>query len=316
MGTVRVGTCFWTDRTMVKAWYPPEVCSAEARLRYYAQRFSTVEVDSPYFALPEPAVAEAWVDRTPPDFIFHVKAYGLMTQHSVLERSLHPVLRELEHEVDEHGRVRKPSWEMVVASFELFRRFVEPLRAAGKLGGVLLQFPPYFAAMDARQRERNLGYIDQARDMLAGLPVLVEFRHPSWVLEESIGQTLRFLADRQLAFVSVDTPQFPGGTTMPPVDAVTAPWAYLRLHGRNRTTYFARNASAADRFDYLYTPGKLDELAVRAKNLASQAETTWVMFNNCKNDYAPRNARDMAAMLGDLVAETPGSLDGQLDLGV
>lgn len=316
MGDVRIGTCSWSDKTMVDAWYPPQVRSAEARLRYYAQRFSTVEADSPYFALPDPRVAAAWAARTPPGFVFHVKAYGLMTQHAVLERSLHPALRELEHEVDARGRVRHPSPAMLDASFALFRRFVEPLRAADKLGGVLMQFPPYFTAMTAEQRNANLGYIDRARELLSGLPVLVEFRHPSWVAEDIAASTLRFLADRGLAFVSVDAPQFADRSTMPPVSAVTAPWAYVRLHGRNRATYFAHTTSAAERFDYRYSHAELEGLAPRIRELASQAQTTWVMFNNCQRDYAPSNARELGEILGDLVAEVPHADEEQLDLGV
>jgi len=304
---------------MAEAWYPPEVRSAEARLRYYARRFDTVEADSPFYAIPDPTVAENWVKRTPDDFVFHVKAFGLMTRHTVDERRLHPALREFDFEVNERGRVQRPSAEMVDRSFELFVDFIRPLRDAGKLGGILMQFPPYFSATDARQRDENLGYIEHAHERLEGMPMLVEFRHPSWVAEENIVPTLAFLADRELAFVSVDAPQFPDRATMPPVTAATARWAYVRLHGRNRETYFARNVSAADRFDYLYTREELEEWSPRVRELASDAETTWVMFNNCKYDYAPRNAREMTEILGDLVEPVSGQTDapeGQLDLGV
>jgi len=304
---------------MIEAWYPLEVKSAEARLRYYAHRFDTVEADSPFYAIPDPAVAENWVRRTPDDFVFHVKAFGLMTRHSVAERMLHPALREFDFDVNEHGRVSRPSPAMVERSFKLFSEFVRPLRDAGKLGGILMQFPPYFSALDKDQRDDNLGYIEYAHEQMDGMPMLVEFRHPSWVAEENLTATMAFLADRGLAYVSVDAPQFPDRSTMPPVAAATAPWAYIRLHGRNRDTYFARNVSAADRFDYLYTPEELAEWAPRIRELAGDAETTWVMFNNCKYDYAPRNAREMAEILGELVEPVSGEAppgEGQLELGL
>jgi uncharacterized protein YecE (DUF72 family) len=93
---------------------------------------------------------------------------------------------------------------------------------------------------------------------------------------------------------------------MPPVTGATAPWAYVRMHGRNRETYFARVPSAAERFDYLYTSEELAEWAEPISDLAEQTERAWVMFNNCKYDYAPRNARDMAGILGDLIAPREG----------
>lgn len=79
----RVGTASWTDPTLVKSdlFYPPSVRIAEDRLRFYAERFSTVEVDSTYYALPAERNAELWAERTPVDFLFNVKAYALMTQH-------------------------------------------------------------------------------------------------------------------------------------------------------------------------------------------------------------------------------------------
>lgn len=320
MSRVRVGTCSWTDKTMIEAWYPPSVSSAEARLRFYAERYDTVEADSPFYAIPRPVVAENWAKRTPPGFVFHVKAFGLMTRHAVDERRLPPELRELVSDVDERGRVRHPSAELLDASFDSFNDFIKPLRVAGKLGGVLMQFPPYIAATDHARMHEHLGYIEYVAENLGEARMLVEFRHPSWVTGEREAETMKFLSDRGLTYVSVDAPQFPDHSTMPSVTAATSDWSYVRLHGRNRESYFGRSASAADRFDYLYTAEELAEWAPRVRALAAASDETWVMFNNCKYDYAPRNAREMAQILGDVV--TPyaegGALSdaGQLDLGV
>ncbi len=320
MSRVRVGTCSWTDKTMIEAWYPRGVSSAEARLRYYAERFDTVEADSPFYAIPRPAVAQAWAERTPAEFVFHVKAFGLMTHHAVTAERLAPELRELVDEVDARGRVRHPSAELVDASFEAFNDFIAPLHAAGKLGGVLMQFPPYIAATDHPRRHEHLGYLEYAQEKLGDARMLVEFRHPSWVTGPRLSETMRFLSERDLSYVSVDAPQFPDHSTMPPLAAATSDWAYVRLHGRNRDTFFARTASAADRFDYLYTDDELAEWAPRVRELAASADVTWVMFNNCKYDYAPRNAREIATILGDLAEPYGGGEQpqepGQLGLGV
>ncbi|HAL29811.1 MAG TPA: DUF72 domain-containing protein [Coriobacteriia bacterium] len=316
MGRVHVGTCSWADRTMIEAWYPPDVSTPAARLRHYAKRFDTVEADAPFYAIPDRRVVENWTRRTPEGFVFHVKAFGMMTQHAVDERALHPELREYPHEV-ERGRVKRPSQEMVDLAFDLFCDSIEPLEREGKLGGVLMQFPPFFTALDDAVLEDNLAYIDYARGRLGKRRMLVEFRHPSWVSPERVRDTLRFLSDRDITYVGVDAPQFPTHTTMPPLVAATSRVGYVRLHGRNRDTYFARNVSAADRFDYLYGHDELEEWVPRVRELAEQTDVTYVMFNNCKYDYAPRNARELADILGpELVKPVTGEHEQQLDLDI
>jgi uncharacterized protein YecE (DUF72 family) len=300
MGRLRIGTCSWTDKTMVAAWYPPGVNTAEARLRYYAARFGTVEADSSFYAIPDRRTAELWAERTPPGFVFHVKAFGMMTQHNVLEQALPPELRDFPHDVNERGRVTRPPADMVDAAFDMFLSAIEPLRRAGKLGGILMQYPPYFAASPERL-SRNLDYLEYCREKLGGDRMLVEFRHPSWVDVGQLPATLAFLEERGMSYVSVDAPQFPERLTMPPIAEVTGGVAYVRFHGRNRDTYFMRTDSAADRFDYLYTPEELGEWEGKLRELAGAADETYVMFNNCRYDYAPRNAAEMAEILSDLV---------------
>ena len=308
MGDVVVGTCSWTDKTMIERWYPRGVNTAEARLRYYAARFDTVEVDSTFYGLPKPEVAENWARRTPDGFTFHVKAYGLMTGHDVDERALHPDLREYDYELTSRGRVRHPDDRMYERSFELFLEAIDPLRRAHKMGGVLMQYPPYFQASDPEHIKRNLETIERAVDLLKPLPVFVEFRHSSWVEGPQLAQTMRFLSDRFLTYVAVDEPQIPGAHIMPTLAAATSPLGYVRFHGRNEGTWSAKTVSAADRFDYLYSPDELEGWDSPIHRLAEETERTWVMFNNCKYDYAPRNAREMAEILGDVVAPRLGGL--------
>lgn len=308
VGDAVLGTCSWTDKTMIERWYPPGVSTPEARLRYYAARFDTVEIDSTFYGLPRREFASGWARRTPENFVFHVKAYGLMTGHEVDERSLHPDLRSYRYEITSRGRVRDPEDRMVQRAFEIFAEELEPLVEAGKMGAVLMQYPPYFTAKDAEHRKRNLRAIESAAAMLDPLPVLVEFRHSSWVAETNIEHTMRFLTKRGLTYVAVDAPQIPGSSVMPPVTAATAPIGYVRFHGRNAGTWNARTESAADRFDYVYRPDELAEWREPIDRLAGETEHTYVMFNNCKYDYAPRNAREMAEILGDVVAPRRGEV--------
>lgn len=292
-GEIHVGTCSWTDRTMVKAWYPPGVRSAADRLRYYAARFDTVEVDSTFYGLPSSSTSRLWAERTPAGFTFHIKAFGMLTRHGVKPEQLPaPIRAGYDFDLDRYGRIVHPATKLRAEIFSLFRDALQPLRDEGKLGLVLLQFPPYFTA-----NQGNREYIAQASNLLLPDRVAVEFRHASWVDPEELTTTLDLLASLGLVYVSVDEPRLPGPTVLPPITAVTADCAYVRFHGRNSATWNARVGSAAERFKYFYPLHELAEWVAPIRHLQEEARTTYAMFNNCYADYAPRNAQQLMSLL-------------------
>src|SRR5438874_3476288 len=126
-GPIRVGVCSWADETLTKVWYPKGIKSGEDRLRYYAERFDVVEANSAYYRLPDPAMVENWVARTPAGFTMHVKAFGVMTRHPVKVDQLPPDLRDVP--TDARGRVDRPPREYRA---EVFLRSEE--RRVGKEG--------------------------------------------------------------------------------------------------------------------------------------------------------------------------------------
>ena len=273
--TVRIGTCSWADKSLVEHWYPKEIKSAEARLRYYVEHFDAVEVDSTYYRLPEEPMVARWVERTPDGFVMHVKAFGLMTRHPVKLEQLPPDLRD-GMPVDDRGRVDRPRREQRAVVFQRFRDALEPLRATGKLGGILLQFPSYVVVKPA-----SFDYLEWAAGQLEGEHLLVEFRHSSWLDEENRAETLRFLERLGATHVITDSPRIEGAKNLvQTVPALTSPIGYLRLHGRNAATWNKRGGSAAERFDYLYSDDELRELAPTLRELAGEAEQLYVMFNN------------------------------------
>ncbi len=293
-GRIRVGTCSWSEKTMIQTWYPGRVTTAAERLAYYARHFDTVELDSSFYGIPSDRNARLWAERTPPGFTFHVKAFAMMTRHAVRPNQLPPSLRHaFPYELDRTGRILHPSADFRAEVFQAFTQSLEPMRAAGRLGLILLQFPPYFVA-----DEENRRYIRTAASLVAPDPVAVEFRHSSWVEPDELERTLRFLSDHDLAYVSVDEPRLEGKTVLPPLVAATADAAYVRMHGRNEETWHKRVSSAAERFKYLYPEEELREWVDPVRHLAEEAQTTYVMFNNCYADYAPRNARQMQGLLG------------------
>ena len=298
MSGIRVGTCSWTDPTMVRAWYPPSARTAADRLRYYAARFDTVEVDSSYYGMPTPATALLWAERTPPGFVFHIKAFGMLTRHGVRPEQLPPPLREGHtFELDRTGRILHPAPALREDAFACFSEALEPLRAEDKLGLILMQFPPYFVANEA-----NREYIAQSARRLAPDRMAVEFRHISWVETDELERTLELLTSVGASYVCVDEPRIDRANALPPVAAATSDIAYVRFNGRNALTWNARVKTAAERFNYLYSVEELTEWVEPVRRLQEQTRTTYVMFNNCFADYAPRNARQMASLL-DVPAE-------------
>ncbi len=274
MTEIRIGTCSWADEALSKHWYPKGLPAGE-RLAHYAQHFDTVEVDSTYYRLPAEEMVRRWAERTPDDFVMHVKAFGLMTRHPVKLEALPPDLRD-EAPTDDKGRVERPSREFRAEVFRRFLEALEPLRSEGKLGGILFQFPSYVVYKD-----RSLDYLQWAREQLGDDEMLVEFRHVSWLDDEHRDETLRFLEELGATHVIVDAPRIEGAkNVVPTVLALTSPMGYLRFHGRNADTWNKRGGSAAERFDYLYSEEELQEWVGPLRELAGQAEQAYAFFNN------------------------------------
>ena len=301
---VRVGTCSFADEALTKHWYPPGVRSSEQRLAYYAEHFDTTEVDSTFYRLPSQEMTAGWAARTPEGFVFHIKAFAPMTRHPVKLEQLPPDLHE-GLEIDERGRVERMPREVRGEIFQRFLVAVAPLRDAGRLGGILLQLAPYVV-----YKERSLGYLEWVREQLAGEDVLVEFRHRSWLDDEHRAETLAFLEEHRLTNVIVDAPRSEAKNLIPTVVALTSPTAYVRMHGRNASTWNVRGGRASDRFDYLYREGELREWVEPLRELGAGAEQVYVLFNNNRwsplaDDphkqlaQAPQNAELLASLLRD-----------------
>jgi uncharacterized protein YecE (DUF72 family) len=276
MTTVRIGICSWADEGLVKHWYPREVRTAEQRLRYYAERYDTVEVDSPFYALPTHEVAARWAERTPPGFVFHAKASKQMTGHE---------------ETDSLER-----------AFAEFRDALGPLEAAGKLRGVLLQYHPRF-----KKSPEALEELSGVRDLLTPLVPLIEFRHRSWMTEEEREHTLSFLEQHGLAYVSVDSPRTRASNVMPRIAAATH--AYIRFHGRNWKTWNKKAKTSGERFDWLYEREELEEWVDPIARFGQEGREVYAMFNNNRNDYAPRSAQVLRGLLDEAGVEATGAIE-------
>ena len=314
---VLVGNCSWTDPTLIASggFYPAGASSAAARLGFYATQFPIVEVDATFYAPPDERNAERWAARTPPGFVFDVKAFALLTGHGAAPGRLTPELqaclpgdlagRRNVYLRDLDSRAEELLWET-------HRRALAPLYEAGKLGAVLFQFPPWFrAGHDGRE------HIRRAVRELAPYPLAVEFRGGGWLGDQAgTARTLSFLESAGASYVSVDEPQgFPNSTS--PLSAATSDLAVVRFHGRNSDTWQIRGRAASDRFNYLYDAAELGEWVPQIRALAERARSVHVLFNNNYRDYGVRNARQMTALLAEAGVATerpsagpPGSAPG------
>lgn len=298
-GEVRFGTASWTDPTMTASgvFYPDGAKTAEERLRYYASQFPVVEVDSTYYALPAKRTAESWVERTPKDFVFDVKAHALMTgQPTETSRLPKSVKQELPGELSEKRRIYRKDLpnELLDAVYTQFRDALEPLIQAGKLGAVFLQFPKWvFPSNEARD------LILETRERL-GVPIAVEFRHGSWFNEKNAERTVKFLQHNKIPYVAVDEPQGFKSSVPPVIVPTSEELAVFRFHGRNKENWEKKDIPPSERFRYLYDEDELADWTPKIAAVAKKTKQTHAIYNNCFSNYGTTNAREAAKLLAEL----------------
>ena len=262
----------WTDPTLVKDgnFYPPGAKTAEKRLRFYASQFPLVEVDSTYYFPPSEKNSVLWIERTPADFTFNIKAYSLLTNHPTQPESLYKDLqRGAPRGADARSgasTARSSPTRSVDEVWERFRDALMPLHSAGKLGAVLFQFPQWFVIS-----RKNKAYIEECAERLPDYRVAVEFRHKTWMEERNVEETLSFLEEREPAATCAST--CPRGSTRasrrsprrpPTISRWCASTGAIRRRGRPR----ARRAT--ERFRYDYSQEELAEWVPRIEGLAAR----------------------------------------------
>ena len=308
MNDLRVGTCSWTDRSLLASgWYPSGHGDAGSRLHHYSAFFDTVEVDSTFYAIPDETVFFQWVSRTPPGFLFNVKAFGLFTYHALPVTSLPASLRPAGASKGSKVRIWEIPRESRVELWNAFMSRVTVLHRMDRLGYLLFQFPPWVTFS-----EKNLGWFSRIGSLAAPMRIALEVRHGSWLEKGNRERFLDLLRDQNIAYTAVDEPEL--DWTVPPEWNITATWgSVMRFHGRNSDAWSRRNASVAERFNYLYDIEELEPVSRAFKERRDRIGRVFLMFNNCFRDNAVRNALQMKALLG-LAAGRPGE-QGSLALG-
>ncbi len=262
---ILIGTAGYSYDDWKGVFYPEKI-DKKAMLPFYAREFDFTEVNSTYYRMPNRHMLYRMQEKTPLHFYFVIKAYKGIT-HERENNDVH---------------------------FLQFREALVPLQEVGKLGCVLAQFPSSF-----RNSDGNRDYLRRCRELLPDIPIVVEFRHRSWIEEA----TFELLEEEYLGYVCVDEPAFKG--LVPPVIRATTDIGYVRFHGRNYDKWWVHE-QAHERYDYLYSEEELEEWVPKISALEERVNKVFVSMNNHYRGRAVINGR----MLRELLARRPGKAEG------
>ena len=300
MSDLRIGTSGWNYPAGRGTWngvfYPPARRRPKGfdELAFYAAHFDTVEVNSTFYGQPRAAVCRAWAERTPPGFEFSIKLYQKFTHPKMYEERVAGSLADLSALGDSDAR--RDALDAIAtpnqADLDEFRRGIEPLASAGKLGALLAQFPASF-----KETPASSDYLAKLLTALAGYPVAVELRHKSW--SDRMGDTLALLDQFQAAWVQIDEPKFKLSIRQNYLPNVRG-FYYMRLHGRNVQNWW-RHAKSEDRYDYLYSAAELREFSDTAGAARRLVKKLYLYTNNHFSAKSVANAAMIKAQLGEPV---------------
>lgn len=297
MSNLRIGTSGWNYPTGRGSWngifYPAALRRGGRRgaakekfdeLAYYAEHFDTVEINTTFYGQPKPEVAKGWADRTPRGFEFSLKLYQKFTHPSMYEKATGK--GDASTAVSGVPRLDDPE-------IDAFRRGIEPLANAGKIGALLAQFPPSF-----KQSPQSQAYLDALLARFHDYPVAVELRHRSW--SDDFASTLSLLNARGAALTQIDEPTFQVSIRQNQLPNITSVY-YMRLHGRNAAQWWKHDKSE-DRYNYLYSADELKPVAETADAARRLVKKFYLYFNNHFAAKSVANAVMIKAYLGEPVA--------------
>jgi len=284
---IRIGTSGWSYPTGEGTWngvfYPapgkrPRGSGKFDELRFYAEHFDTVEINSSFYRIPAASAAQSWVRRTPPGFEFSLKLFQKFT---------HPEMF--------HKATGADPLDLSQADVDEFRTAIDPIVSAGKLGALLAQFPASF-----KNEANTRGYLEWLLEAFREYRLAVELRHRSW--SDQPEQTLSLLAEYGAAWTQIDEPKFRLSIRQDRLPNVKE-FYYMRLHGRNAGQWWEHERSE-DRYNYLYSEKELKPIAEAIETARAIVKKQYVYLNNHFAAQAVADAAVLRHMLDEPV-ETP-----------
>ena len=283
MNRIRVGTSGWSYPSGKGTWngvFYPEKRKGFDELKFYAEHFDTVEVNSSFYRVPAVKTTKDWVARTPRDFEFSLKLYQKFTHPEMFLKATGRDPADIDRtDVDE------------------FRAAIDPLAAAGKLGALLAQFPASF-----KNEPESRGYVEWLLKAFRDYSLAIELRHKSW--SDAPEETIELLAGYQAAWAQIDEPKFRTSIRQDLLPKAKT-FYYLRLHGRNAAQWW-KHDSSEDRYNYLYSEEELQPLADAAAVASRAVKKAYLYANNHFSAKSVANAAILKHQLGqDLEGEYP-----------
>lgn len=288
MGDVRIGTSGWSYPSGPGAWsgvfYPAGrgAMRGATELEYYAEHFDTVEVNSSFYKLPDPATARKWASQTPSRFDFCLKLFRKFTHPGMFPK----------------GAEARPEREesaipaVTLADADAFRQSIDPIASAGKLGALLVQFPPSF-----RHGDDTREYLEWLLQAFSGYPVAVELRHRSW--SDHQAAVLELLKTFHAAWVQIDEPKFRFSIAQSHLPNLRSLY-YMRLHGRNADKWWTHD-HPDERYNYLYSPAEIEGFADTVSRVKTLVQRIYVFMNNHFAGKAVANAAALRHAVGQPV---------------
>ncbi|MET0349552.1 MAG: DUF72 domain-containing protein [Rhizobacter sp.] len=301
--SISIGTASWADKSLIDTgrFYPADITTPEARLRYYATRFPLVEVDSSYYALPSPGTTEKWARRTPDGFTMNLKAFRLFTGHQTAPAVLPADIRDALPAPLKHKAVlyyRDVPGELVAELWARFTASLQPLREAGRLGLVHFQFPPWLV----RNRAGH-AHVAHCAERMEGHTISVEFRNARWFDGDHADATLAFQRELGVVHTIVDEPQGFENSVPPVWETTHERHALVRMHGRNAAAWNDRSGHSGGRFNHDYDDAELEGIAHQVLRLDRPALEIHIVLNNNAEDQAQRNGRRLQRTMRHLQAD-------------
>jgi uncharacterized protein YecE (DUF72 family) len=254
------GTAGWSYADWEGTVYPLPKEQGFNPLIFLSRDFQFVEVNTTFYHIPSLKLTSGWVRKTEaiPDFRFWIKIFQNFTHKR---------------------KTSKPEIDAFINS-------LNPLNQAGKLAGLLAQFPYSF-----KLSTQNLEYLQQLHTPFQSFPFAVEFRHNSWNQDDIFD----FLKEKKIIWVNIDQPVI--SQSLPLTAELTHPHlSYFRLHGRNYKSWFSGQGRNA-RYDYDYKAQELNIIADKIKKLAKMARQIFVSGNNHYKGQAIKNLKELKDIL-------------------
>lgn len=291
MSRIRIGTSGWSypkgEGTWNGIFYPVAGQRPRGRfdeLRFYAEHFDTVEVNSSFYRVPSVQTTASWARRTPPGFEFSLKLFQKFT---------HPEMF--------HKATGADPLDLSDADVDEFRAALDPLVNAGKLGALLAQFPSSFHDDPA-----NRGYLEWLLDKFREYSVAVELRHRSW--SDASRETAKLLGAAGAAWAQIDEPKFKGSIRQDLSPNVKT-FYYLRLHGRNAAKWWTHEHSD-DRYNYLYSPGELEPFAEAVQDATKEGVRKAYLYAN--NHFSAKSVANAAILRHQVGQDVPGEYTAEM----